>query len=66
MFPEQYRWMLYLNPMTHFVDAYRNIFYYQVSPHFSSLGTMFGISFIILVIGYMIYSKLEKGFAEEV
>ena len=66
MFPEQYRWMLYLNAMTHFVDACRNIFYYQVSPHFSSLGTMLGISLVILTIGYMIYSKLEKGFAEEV
>ena len=66
MFPEAYRWLLYLNPMTHFVDAYRNIFYYQVSPHFSSLGTMLGISVIMLIIGYMVYSKLEKGFAEEV
>ena len=66
MFPEKFRFILYLNPMTHFIDAYRNIFYYKVSPHFSSLLTMLVIGLVVLLFGYAIFKKLEKGFAEEV
>lgn len=66
MFPEHIRWVLYLNPMAHIIDMYRNVLYYQVSP---SLGSMFYIivlSFVVLVVGYFIFRRLEKGFAEEV
>lgn len=66
MFPIKFRYILYLNPMTHFIDAYRNIFYYKVSPHFSSLLTIFFIGLLVLGFGYVIFKKLEKGFAEEV
>ena len=66
MFPESVRWILYLNPMTHFIESYRNIFYYQVAPHFSSILYMIGVVIIALVLGYTVFRKLEKGFAEEV
>ncbi len=66
MFPEKIRWVLYLNPMTHLIDAYRSIFYYQSMPNLYSLFYIFGLSFLILVMGYFIFRKLEKGFAEEV
>jgi len=66
MFPESIRWILYLNPMTHLIDAYRSIFYYQTMPNISSLLYIFVLSTIVLVIGYGIFRKLEKGFAEEV
>ena len=66
MFPEKIRWILYLNPMTHLIDAYRSIFYYQTIPNISSLFYIAFLSFMILIIGYLIFKKLEKGFAEEV
>ena len=66
MFPEKIRWVLYLNPMTHLIDAYRNIFYNQTMPNIGSLIYVGVISLIILVLGYLIFRKLEKGFAEEV
>lgn len=66
MFPEKYRWILYLNPMSNFVDAYRNIFYLGQAPNFVSLGVMCIISILVLMIGYLVFRKLEKGFAEEV
>lgn len=66
MFPESVRWILYLNPMTHFIESYRNILYYQVAPQFSSILYMIGVVIISLVIGYAVFRKLEKGFAEEV
>lgn len=66
LIPDRFRWILYLNPMTQFIDAYRNIFYYKTSPNFTSLGIIFLVSIVVLVIGYLIFDKLEKGFAEEV
>lgn len=66
MFPSKVRWILYLNPMSTIVDAYRSIFYYKVMPNLTSLALVGILSFIILIIGYIIFRKLEKGFAEEV
>lgn len=66
MFPQNIRFLLYLNPMTHFIDAYRSIFYYQTLPNFNSLFYIFCFSFFILILGYFVFRKLEKGFAEEV
>ena len=66
MFPSKVRWILYLNPMSSIVDAYRSIFYYKVMPNLTSLAFVGILSFIILIIGYIIFRKLEKGFAEEV
>lgn len=66
MFPESIRWVLYLNPMTTIIESYRNVFYYQQSPALTSLMIVFALSFMILIIGYLIFKKLERGFAEEV
>lgn len=54
-----------LNPMTHIINAYRSILYYQSWPDFTSLGIVGVFSFIVMIIGYLIFRKLEKGFAEE-
>lgn len=61
-----YKWILQLNPLTTIIGAYRDIFYYQTMPDFISLGLVFIVSFIILLIGILVFKKLEKGFAEEV
>lgn len=60
-----YAWILKYNPLTTIIGAYRDIFYSKVMPNFSSLGIVFIFSFILLVLGYKIFRKLEKGFAEE-
>ena len=66
MFPEKFRWVLYLNPMAHIVDAYRCIFYYKTMPDMASLGVIGLVSFGMLILGFSVFKKLEKGFAEEV
>ena len=66
LFPEKIRWILYLNPMTEVIEAYRNIFMYHQLPSTTGFIYLFVISFIIFFIGYVIFRKLEKGFAEEV
>lgn len=65
MIPEAVRGMIYFNPMTHIIEAYRNIFYKQIKPDFSELGTVLILSVILCVVGYLIFRKLQKGFAEE-
>ena len=65
MFPAKFRWILYLNPMAHLIDAYRSIFYYKTMPNLESLGIVGIVSMVVLVLGYLIFKKLEKGFAEE-
>ena len=66
LFPERLRWILYLNPMTHIISAYRDIFMYHRIPEVSSLGFITIVSLVVLFIGLGIFKKLEKGFAEQV
>ncbi len=62
----KYQWVLQLNPLTTIVNSYRDIFYYQQMPNFISLGLVFAFSLLLLLIGMLVFKKLEKGFAEEV
>ena len=63
--PESFVNIINLNPMAHIIYAYRDIFYYQQMPNFTSLAIVGAISVAITVIGYFIFKKLQKGFAEE-
>lgn len=63
--PENFKWILNLNPMTYIINAYRDIFYNQVKPDFIGLGTILVISILVCVIGQFIFNKLQKGFAEQ-
>lgn len=66
IFPENLAWVLNLNPMAYIVNAYRSVFFYQTVPDLKGLGVVGIFSIIIFVIGYIIFEKLQKGFAEEV
>lgn len=63
--PSYLQIIMQLNPMTHIINAYRDIFYYQQMPDFVNLGILFVLSIGLLIIGYLIFHKLQKGFAEE-
>lgn len=63
--PSKYSFILTLNPMSHVITAYRDIFYNQQTPNLQILVILFIIGILICVIGYAIFSKLEKRFAEE-
>lgn len=63
--PSDYQWILKYNPMTYIINSYRQIFYYQ---NFIDLKVL-----LILIVGaagaciagYMVFNKLQKGFAEQ-
>ena len=57
--------VIMLNPMTTIIEGYRSIFYTQTLPDFKHIGIWYILSFILLVIGWLIFNKLQKGFAEE-
>ncbi len=63
--PEQFRWILKLNPMTYIIEGYRDIFYYKQMPNLQEIFGIIGIGLVVIVIGYMIFNKLQKRFAEE-
>ena len=65
MIPAKFLPLFKLNPMFHIIKYYRDILYYQKMPNMSSVLILFIICIFILFIGYLIFRKLEKKFAEE-
>lgn len=63
--PENFAWILNLNPMTYVINGYRDIFLNQTAPDMKSLLLLLGIVLALCMVGYMIFKKLQKGFAEE-
>lgn len=63
--PSDFKWILKYNPMTYIIEGFRDIFYYQQMPDIQSLLVVFGVSLILCILGYLIFSKLQRGFAEE-
>lgn len=57
--------VLDINPMTPIVDSYREIIYYQKNPDILLLLRASGTALIALILGYVVFEKLQKGFAEE-
>lgn len=57
--------IFYLNPMTSVVLAYREILYYKQIPDLSNLAGATIVGICSLVIGSIIFEKLQKNFVEE-
>jgi ABC-2 type transport system permease protein len=63
--PANLQILMKLNPMTHLINGYRDIFYYQQMPNMKMLCILLAGSLVITVIGYFIFKKLQKGFVEQ-
>lgn len=63
--PASFRWLLRLNPMSYLIEGYRAIFYSKTMPDFKGLLIAFAMGIIFCIVGYLIFKKLEKRFAEE-
>ena len=63
--PADYQWIMRYNPMAYIINGYRAIFYDKTTPDLMGLGILFLIGIAICVVGYMIFNKLQKGFAEQ-
>ncbi len=65
LIPESVAWVLKLNPMTYIINGYRDIFLNQTAPDVKTLFILLTGLIVACVISYMIFHKLQKGFAEE-
>ena len=65
--PEQYRWIINLNPMTHLAISYQEVLFY-IGPHghWRWLMALLGGSIVTFFIGYFVFDRLSDSFAEEV
>ena len=57
--------LIQLNPLTTIMNAYRDGFLYHQWPEMSGLLIVTLFSVVVLMVGYIIFKKLEKGFAEQ-
>lgn len=65
MVPEKFQKVFYLNPMTTIVTAYRDILYYGRVPEMRTLLNAVIMGVLVLIIGQLTFSKLQKHFVEE-
>lgn len=63
--PQLIKTIFNLNPIVHIVSAYRDCLYDQSMPNIKALLIILLISTIICVLGYGLFRKLERRFAEE-
>ena len=63
--PQNFQWILKFNPMTYIIEGYRDIFWGQTMPEVGTLLIVLGIGIVLCILGYLIFNKLQKRFAEE-
>ena len=61
--PENWRWLILLNPMAGIVDAYRSAILGK-SFEWGSLGISMGIAVVIFLCGLIYFRKTERYFAD--
>lgn len=65
MLPQKFQWALKVNPMAQLIEAYRAVLYEHCMPDMTMLGIWGLIGVAMLIVGYLIFKKLEKQFVEE-
>lgn len=63
--PEEYRWIFFVNPMTYIITAYRDVLYNGALPKLDTLLPAAGLGIAALVIGWGVFCRLQRHFAEE-
>lgn len=63
--PPKVKIIFMLNPMTPIITAYRDVLYYGNIPQMGTLLLAVAMGVIFLVLGFLIFNKLKKRFAEE-
>ena len=63
--PEKWQALYHINPMTSIITAYRDVLYWGVMPQLATLLEAVLLGILFLLLGLLSFSKLKKGFAEE-
>ncbi len=62
--PEEYRWLIMLNPLTFEIEQVRDILIFGRQPNFKMLGVYFAASLAVFQLGYFWFQKTKKGFPD--
>ena len=62
--PERFLPIFNLNPMTPVINAYRTILYYKALPDLSTMLSALGMGVLFLVLGWVVFEKMQRRFAE--
>jgi lipopolysaccharide transport system permease protein len=65
IFPDKMREILEYNPMIPIIDSFRNILLYGTQPDWNSLSYSLIVGASVIVIGVMVFKRIEKSFAED-
>jgi len=66
MVPKKMAALLMLNPVTPIILSIRNVLYYGRPPEFLMLAYVLVEATVLLIIGALVFDKLQRNFAEEV
>lgn len=62
--PEEYRSLLYINPLTLIIEQTRDVLFWSKSPDYMTLIIYTSISALIAWVGFAWFQKTRKGFAD--
>jgi ABC-type polysaccharide/polyol phosphate export permease len=65
-FPAEYRYIFKINPMSVFINAYRQVLFNGTFPNWDSLAIGLAVSVGLYLIAHKIFKKLEGMFADVV
>jgi len=65
LIPERFQFVYSLNPVTSLIESTRSIFLLHQPPPMFDIGVIVSSVVILLLIGFVIFGRLEKRFAEE-
>jgi lipopolysaccharide transport system permease protein len=65
LIPRRYLVAYSLNPMTRVIGSIREILYYGTLPTIADFATILTSELLLLVVGYLVFRRLEPRFAEE-
>jgi lipopolysaccharide transport system permease protein len=64
IFPEQFRWLLALNPLTGLIEAFRYAVVPTYTMHWDVLGISLVVTAVALALGMTYFKRTEKAFAD--
>ena len=65
LIPEKFLWVIKLNPLYHYIGALREILYYNQIPSLGTFLLIGGIGIVTLLVGILIFTRLERGFVSQ-
>ena len=62
--PEHYQWVFRLNPLTFIIDQAREVAFWGRMPDWSGLGLYTIGAIMFACLGYAVFQKMRRGFAD--